>query len=524
MIRAIMMRRFRLMLSLVVVASVGCPAMVSSARIVLPPGFTRLDAAIGLSLPTAIAFAPDGRMFVAQQNGIVRVFLNGVEQPQPPASPQPFIDLSAEVGSDGYRGLLGMALDPNFVSNRRVYLAYTVDPIAGPPEEPDTVPTFNRVVRYEGTAASNGNIADPATRTVLIGATIAEGIPVCWAHTIDCLRFGRDGMLLVSCGDGGHYEFADGGGNDPACFQPPYFAREQDLGAFRAQYLNSMNGKLLRIDPNTGLGLPSNPYWDGDGTHARSRIWAYGFRNPFRFAVRPGPPTSAEQGPGSVFIGDVGWDNWEEINVAAEGGRNFGWPCREGLGATPTYPTMTPPNGGCATINTPANPGALTDPLVTWHHNAPGMSVPPGFVGANAIGGAFYDRTAYPPAYQGGLFFGDFVHGWIKVLRVDAANNLINFFDFADAAGSPVDIAIHPITGELHYVSIFSNRVYRMAYSGPGPGDIDGNGSVGVNDLLAVVTTWGPCFGGPGVCPTDIDGSGVVEVNDLLLVITNWGS
>src|SRR5688572_9779731 len=161
------MRRFLLLMSL---ASIGWPAIVAIGQVNLPPGFARLDAANGLSGPTAIAFAPDGRLFVAQQNGIVRVFLDGVEQQQP------FIDLSAEVGSDGFRGLLGMTLDPSFMRNRRVYLAYTVDPVLGSPEEPDTVPTFNRVARYEGTEASNGSIADPASRTVLIGATITEGI------------------------------------------------------------------------------------------------------------------------------------------------------------------------------------------------------------------------------------------------------------------------------------------------------------------------------------------------------------
>src|SRR5262245_30303707 len=96
----------RLALGLMLTAAAAGSA---AARVTLPAGFSRFDAAIALSSPTSIAFAPDGRMFVAQQNGIVRVFLNGVEQAQ-------FIDLSAEVGSDGYRGLLGLALDPNFAS------------------------------------------------------------------------------------------------------------------------------------------------------------------------------------------------------------------------------------------------------------------------------------------------------------------------------------------------------------------------------------------------------------------------
>jgi glucose/arabinose dehydrogenase len=484
------------------------------ARVDLPPGFTRFIAAEGLDRPTSIAFASDGRMFVAEQRGVIRVFIDGTPQPQP------FLDLSDEVGSSGFRGLLGIALDPQFEANWRVYLAYTVDQVFGPPEESDQTPTFNRVARYTGTAASNGNVADPSTRTILIGATPSEGIPACWAHTIDCVRFGRDGSLLVSCGDGGHYEFADAGGNDPACFQPPYFGSDQDLGAFRSQYLGSMNGKILRIDPATGLGLSDNPYWDGDAASPRSRIWAYGFRNPFRFCVQPGP---ASLTPGTLFIGDVGWHDWEEINVASGAGLNFGWPCYEGFEPTPRYPDLKPASSGCETIGTPVNPGSLTQPLVAWNHSDPTMSVPPGPIGANAIGGAFYDGLSFPLAYRGGLLFGDYAFGWIRVLKVDASNQLINFFEFASDLGPLVDIAMHPVSGDVYYAAVFNNRVYRIAYSGPGVGDINGDGVVDIDDLLLVIGRWGPCAGGPMVCPSDIDGSGAVNIDDLLAVISHWG-
>src|SRR5690606_27204779 len=145
--------------------------------------------------------------------------------------------------------------------NGHVYMAYPVAPEGG--TRPKMLkPTFSRVVRYTGTPASGGNVADPASRLVLIGEQPHEGIPACYAHLFGALRFGEDGSLLVSTGDAAHYEFPDGGGNDPDCFLPPLFDPEQDLGAFRAQHLDSLAGKILRIDPATGLGLPDNPYWN----------------------------------------------------------------------------------------------------------------------------------------------------------------------------------------------------------------------------------------------------------------------
>jgi glucose/arabinose dehydrogenase len=483
--------------------------------VTLPPGFERVQVAANLVSPSAIAFAPapDGRMFVAEQRGVVRVFVDGVEQPQW------FIDLREEVAGTGYRGMLGVAVDPDFLLNHHVYLAYTVDPIPGEPDEQDNVPTFNRLVRYTGSAVSGGNVADLATRTVLIGEAPSEGIPACWAHTIDTLRFATDGTLLVSCGDGGHYEFVDGGGNDAACFQPPLFTPEQDLGAFRAQSLDSMNGKVLRIDPATGHGLPDNPHFNGDPASPRSRIWVRGLRNPFRFCVQPKS--------GALFIGDVGWNDWEEINIASgsggSGGANFGWPCREGLQPTIGYPRLTPPASGCETIGTPSNPGRWIDPLVVWNHDEPSLSVPPGLVGTNAIGGAFYSGNSYPLAYRGALFFADHVFGWIKVLRVDGALELINLFDFATQAGAPVDIVADPVSGDLHYAAFYSGEIFRITYDGPGVADIDGNGVVDVDDLIAVILNWGECWGGPPVCPADIDGSGRVDVDDLVTVILHWG-
>jgi len=486
----------------------------ASAVVTVPPGFTVQQVAGGLVNPTTIAFAADGRMFVAEQRGTVRVFVNGVLQPSF------FIDLRNEVAGAGYRGLLGLTLDPQFLTNRRVYLSYTVDPTFGEPDEPDSVPTFSRLTRYSGTMQSGGNIADLATRTVLIGAQPNQGIVACWAHTIDALHFGPDGKLFVSAGDGGHYEFADAGGNDPQCFQPPLFAPDQDLGAFRAQYLNSMNGKVLRIDPETGAGLSSNPYWNGDPLSNRSRVWVSGLRNPFRFCVRP---TANTQVPGTLYIGDVGWDSFEEIDISNSGGENFGWPCDEGPSPAPEYPNLNPASSGCNTIMTPSNPGPLTGPIANWHHTNAGLSFPPGYIGITAVGGTFYTGDCYPLAYRGAYIYGDYGSGWLNVLEVNAANQYVNSFNFITGIQWLVDVQPDPISGDLFYATVFDGKIWRITYNGPGVGDVNGDGSVNVDDLLAIINAWGPCPGGPMICPADITGNGTVDVDDLLAVINNWG-
>jgi hypothetical protein len=109
------------------------------------------------------------------------------------------------------------------------------------------------------------------------------------------------------------------------------------------------------------------------------------------------------------------------------------------------------------------------------------------------------------------------------VLRVDATNALINYFEFASDLGPLVDIAVHPLSGDAYYAAVFNNRVYRIAYKGPGVGDINGDGVVNIDDLLSVIGGWGPCAGGPVVCPADVDGSGAINIDDLLAVISHWG-
>ena len=489
-------------------------ASVSSAQIV-PPGFEVQTVASGFTEPVAIALTGDGRLFVSEKRGLVWVVGDGHDD----GPPTLFIDISDEVNGQWDRGLLGLALDPDFLNNRHVYLLYTVDPVFGPPDESPFVGTFSRLTRYTGSAASNGSVADPASRQVLIGATHSQGIPVCEpSHTIGSLRFGLDGTLFVSAGDGAHFDTADAGGLDPDCFGLGRFGPDEDIGAFRAQYLDSLAGKILRIDPATGLGMQDNPHWTGNGADNRSRVWANGVRNPFRFSVKPG---TRGPGPGTLYIGDVGWFLFEEVNVC-NGGENFGWPCVEGLEAAPAYPALNPAHSGCDTIQTPANPGPRTEPLVTWHHSNPAASSPPGFTGATAVGGVFYEGQCYPQKYRGGYFFADFSSGWIRVLKVDAQDNFVALLEFATNAPGVVDMIADQQNGDLLFVALHTSQVRRITFDNAIPGDLDGNCIVGIQDFLALLASWGMCPAPPAECPADLDGDGLVGILDFLALLGNW--
>ncbi len=479
---------------------------------VVPAGFHVEAVASGFDNPVRIALTGDGRLFVAEQRGTVYV----VDGDGPPTL---FIDLSDEVNGQWDRGMLGLALDPDFLNNRHVYLLYTVDPVFGPPDESPFDGTFSRLTRYTGTVGSNGSVADLGSRQVLIGATHAEGIPVCEpSHTIGSVQFGLDGTLLVSAGDGAHFNAADPGGLDPDCFGPGLFGRDEDIGAFRSQYLDSLAGKILRIDPATGLGLPSNPHWTGNGADNRSRVWANGLRNPFRCSVKPG---SGGSGPGTLYIGDVGWNLFEEINVC-KGNENFGWPCIEGPDAAPNYPGLTPAHSGCDTLETPNNPGTVTGPLVTWHHFSSPQSIPPGFTGRAAIGGVFYTGNCYPRQYQGAYFFADYSSNWIRVIQVDAQDNFVGLLSFATNTLGVVDMITDPQTGDLLFIARITDDVRRITFDNATVGDLDGDCIVGIQDFLGLLAAWGSCPSPPTECPADLDGDGSVGILDFLLLLANW--
>ena len=257
--------------------------VISGARVngaTVPAGFTDTLVASGLSTPTAMALAPDGRIFVCQQGGALRVIKNGA------LLPTPF--LTVTVDSAGERGLLGIAFDPNFVSNQLVYVYYTA-----------TTPTIhNRISRF----TASGDVALAGSEVIVMDL---PNLSTATNHNGGALHFGPDGNLYVAVGD--------------------------NANGANAQTLSTRLGKMLRIT-STGAIPTDNPFFNTAAGDNRA-IWALGVRNPFTFTF--------QANTSRMFINDVGENTWEEINDGIAGS-NYGWPTCEGF-CNPPNPNFRDP-------------------------------------------------------------------------------------------------------------------------------------------------------------------------------------
>ncbi len=433
----------------------------------VPPGFVLENAfpTATFTVPVQIVFLPDGRRLVVEKSGKVWVMTSTGTQLS-----TPFVDLSLKVLNRNDYGLLGVAIDPDFNTNRWVYFLYAVDPDSNGVDTEASC--FSRLERYQ-TSLANSNIIDLTTEQILVGGNWSTGIPSpSGYHGVGTIRFGRDKTLLFGSGDGNHFDTVDVGGLDQNAFGPGKTDTSQDIGAFRAQTLNSYGGKIMRVDKETGLGLPSNPYYDGNANSVRSRIWQYGLRNPYRFFLRPGTGSTnpSDGNPGALYIADVGWNTIEEMDVATTGGSNWGWPLWEGPDST-RYDTVRSthyqdPN---VLFNAPPsteNPAPAKFPPLWYTHNNGGPSVPSGWAGHAIIGGTFYTGSMYPPRYRGTILVADFPWGWIRSVRFDSTNTLVANSDtiLVTNAGGAVSIEPDPSTGNIYYVAINQGKIYRITY------------------------------------------------------------
>ncbi len=317
----------------------------AKAQVSLPDGFLiRWHDDQDYEQPIDIKFDAEGNMYVFEKAGKIWIEKNGER------TGAPLIDISDEVGNYGDMGSLGFCLHPDFLENGFFYLFYTVDryhllnsesPDYDPNQSINYKATIGRITRYQADINTGFTTTVPGSRFVLIGETKETGIPYLHnSHAGGGILFATDGSLMISTGDGSTWKDAYAGNG------PPYFdeyvvdglndkiiKEKEEIGAYRAQLLDNYNGKLLRIDPMTGLGLASNPYYDEAHPDApKSKVWALGLRNPFRTVMRPGKGQSnPELGlPGVFVIGDVGGGAWEDLNINRQSSINYGWPLYEG--------------------------------------------------------------------------------------------------------------------------------------------------------------------------------------------------
>jgi glucose/arabinose dehydrogenase len=409
----------------VVIAS---PALLLLSGCDLPAGFRQEVVADGFELPTTFVVSPvePDVQYVAEKAGVVRVVEEGAVRAAP------LVDLRDRVNDVGDRGLVGMALDPGFATNGLLYLAYTYqDPVQPVAEWRQTQRVTRLVVDLEA------HTADPASEHVVLGAVTGAACWDAWetpdclpsnlpVHTVGDLGFDGGGTLWVSVGDGGLH---------------PHTPREV---SYRAQDLDVLAGKVLRIDPTTGLGVDDNPFYDpADPASNRSRVYAYGFRNPFRFTFRPGSDTA--------YVGDVGNTRYEEIDVVRAGG-NYGWPCYEGPIKQSEYRSQP----FCQAMYSAA---PVVAPAAFYEHSDQGVSI---------TGGVFYAGTSnYPADHIGSYVYGDY-NAFVRRQRFDAGGVAVgepSSLVAKNVAGAPVRFGIGP-DGNVWYLSIFPGELRRIVYAG----------------------------------------------------------
>lgn len=452
----------------------------------LPPGFTDSAVISGLELPTGFRFAPDGRVFIIEKSGLVKEFDSLADTDATIVT-----DFRTEVHNWWDRGMLGLAIDPDFMLERPyLYLLYTYDaPIGGtaptwgnPGETSDGCPTPPGGLTDGCLASGRLSRIEVGLDNVMVGEELVLINDWCIqfnTHTIGTVTFGTDRALYAGGGEGAAYTTPDygqlGGSLEGTptprnpCGDPPGGVGGEmspptaEGGSLRSQDLRTgddpatLDGSIIRVDPDTGAAQPDNPF-AGDPDPNVQKIIAYGLRNPYRWTFRPETT--------EIWIGDVGQANWEEINliesVDDEVVENFGWPCYEGNGRLSGFDNLN--LDMCEDLYDEV--GAATSPYFTYGHSSrvvPGEACP---TGSSAISGmAFYEGGRYPDSYDGALFFADYARNciWAMLPGADGRPDPERIETFAAGASGPVDLQIGP-GGDLFYADIINGEIHRISY------------------------------------------------------------
>lgn len=349
----------------------------------------------GFNSPIAIQNAGDDRLFIVERAGIIKIIngdgsINGASF----LNIDSIVENSTGPGEEG--GLLGLAFHPSYQSNGFFFVNYTNN-------------SGNSVISRFSLSNGDMNLADSNSELILL--TINQPFT---NHNGGNLAFGSDGYLYIGMGDGGN-------GGDPGD---------------RAQNLNTLLGKMLRIDVDSGspYAIPSdNPYLNDDDSTTLGEIWGYGLRNPWRF--------SFDSQTGDLWIADVGQGLYEEINMVSstDSGINYGWRCYEANAAFNT--------SGCPTMNT------LTFPIGEYSHSG-------GALFRCSITGGYVYRGSESPSLSGVYFFSDYCSNEIGALEYDGNNWNMSFSDpYTDEGWVSFG---EDINGELYIAGILTGNIYKL--------------------------------------------------------------
>jgi len=549
---------------LTIAAGLAFVALAPSPLFALPANFTESTAFSGLTRPVAVKFSPDGRVFVAEKSGIIKVFDNLAD-----TTATTVADLRMNVHDFWDRGLLGFALDPQFPTRPYIYVLYTYDfdplePSIPAPRWGDTCPDKNGQNQPIGPGANtdgcvangrlsrlkvNPNNTLDGGEQVLLENNWCQQFP---SHSVGSLVFGPEGALYVSAGDGASFNTEDwgqmGGTQGSAPYNYPFTpvnpcadpngARgtaatkpAAEGGALRSQDVRtladtvSFDGSVLRVDPDTGAPWPDNPLIGGTSS-ADDRIIAHGLRNPFRMTRRPG--TS------EVWIGDVGWNTWEEINRIVSPNdstvENFGWPCVEGPDRPVGYNTNL-------TLCTSLPTASTTAPHYSFRNGQTVYNGDPCTIadGSSISGLAFYASGTYPAGYSDTLFFADHTRNCVYKMTAgtdglpDPATRTV-FLSSATNAQQignplPVDLEIGP-GGDLFITDHEGGRIRRIRYNvgnNPPTAVIQATPSNGPIPLVVAFNGTGSTDPDPGATlfyAWDLDGDG--QYDDSTLPQPSW--
>ena len=450
------------------------PPLISSYNV------TQQAVITGLSEPMAFEFAPQdpSLVYVAEKGGRIRVF--DLDSNTFLAD---FVDLTAKVNNVTDRGLMDIALHPNFPENPYVYAFYVVDPPDTAGRSGNAGPDgggnrFAYVVRFTADAATGFTTIVSGSEVILVGAAgqtlqdISGGGSVdstsalnqpesgfnaqtgqylddyikvdSLSHAGGSLAFGPDGALYISIGDGTSYN-----ATDPR--------------AISVQSVDSLSGKILRVDPITGFGLPDNPFVESGASldENRSKVYQLGLRNPF---------STAFDQDGHLIITNTGWNSWEEIE-SGPAGANFGWPYYEGgdngvVLRAPGYQDL--PSAAAFYAAVASGAITVTPALRAFAH----ASAEPGFQNQAITGGdVVYTGARYPAEFQNDFFFTDIVRGEVFVVDVNDRRDVKFLYQ---AAGAPVHFSQGP-DGYVYYADLFNGVIGRLIIGAaiqPGPGTL----------------------------------------------------